>query len=223
MFKKVKELQEAGKISKEVAKELDSEISTALKTLRDENAVYRNKNKELVESLNEVNTSKAELEKQVGDLDERIKKAKEDGKNELATQLEAEKADKQALSEKLEAVSAKNRELTRTNAIQAGLKDFELIDSDVVSAAVEKFIVLEDDGSVKFKDGENSLSVSDGLKAYFENKPHLLKSSGNGGSGAGAGGAGGAKMTKSEYLSLSLEKQAELTAQNPNIIDELGD
>ena len=221
MFKKIEELLEAGKLTKEVAEALDAEVSTAMKSLRDENAQYRTKNKELSQSLEEITNSKSELEKQLGDLDKRIEKAREDGKGELVTQLEAEKAEKDKLKETLNAISEKNRELTIQNTIQSALSEYDVIDAELVQLAVKQHIELGEDGTAKFKNGDAILPVQDGLKQFFENKPQLLKSAGSGGSGAGAVGNGTAKLTKAEFLSKSPAEQAEITSANPNILSEL--
>lgn len=221
MFKKIEELLEAGKLDKEVAEALDTEIGAALKALRDENAQYRTKNKELSQSLEEITSSKSELEKQLGDLDDRIKKAREEGKSELVAQLEKERAEKDKLKETLNSISEKNKELTIQNTIQSALSEYEVIDPEIVQLAVRQYIDLGEDGTPKFKNGDAILPVQDGLKQFFENKPQLLKSTGGGGSGAGAGGQGGGKMTKAEFLSKSPAEQAEITSANPNILNEL--
>jgi len=217
MFKAIAALLEAGKIGKEDAEALDAEVSKALKDLRDESAKLRNEKKELAQSLEEVKGSKEQLAKQVENLDERIKKAKEEGKSELVTQLEAERAEKETLKASLEEIERKNRALTAQSALQSALSKFEVIDGDVVGAVLLPNLEVTDSG-VKYKDGENVLDVEEGLKKFFEAKPHLLKSKGQPGSGAGAGGEGG---TTKKWSEMSATERLELYKKDPALYERL--
>lgn len=210
MFDKIKELLEAGKISQEVAQELDGEVSKALKELRDENAKYRTKAKELSQALEEVTGSKEELQKQLESLDERIAKAKEEGKQELAHRLEAERAEKDKLKATLESIEARNRELTIENAIGGVLGKFDVIDSEVVGAVLKGAVEVGESG-VMYREGDALLPLDDGVKKFFEAKPHLLKSTGQNGSGANGGGASFVGKKKSE---MSAAQKAEFIKQN---------
>ena len=217
MFKALEALLEAGKIGKEEAEGLDKEISAALKELRDENAKLRNEKKELSKALEEVNGSKEELAKQVENLDERIKKAKEEGKSELVAQLEAERAEKEALKASLEEIERKNRALTAQSALQSALSKFEVIDADVVAAVLLPKIEITDAGP-KFKDGENILDVDEGLKKFFDAKPHLLKAKGAPGSGAGGSGNG---VVQKKWSEMTATERLELYKKDPAAYERL--
>ena len=181
MLKILQQLLEAGKISEEAAKIIDEDLSKELKKLRDEAAEWRVKYKELNETYEEVVSSKSSLEEQLKSLDERIAKAKEEGKKELVTQLEAEKKEKEELSKKLAELETTSKSLKIENALNKALSAYEVIDSDVVAEVLKAKIDVVD-GEVKFNDG---LPLEDGIKKFFETKPHLLKAKGNEGSGAG--------------------------------------
>ena len=181
MFNKLKEMLEAGKISESVANELDSEISKALKELRDEAASYRVKYQEVHKNYEEVLKSKENFENELKNIDEKLTKAKEEGKKELIKELEAQKKEKEELIKKLKEAEATSKRLKIENALNKTLKEYEVIDFDVVSAVLKNNLdVVEDE--VKFSDGK---SLAEGVKEFFEAKPHLLKPKGNNGSGAG--------------------------------------
>ena len=181
MLKILQQLLEAGKISEEAAKIIDDDLSKELKKLRDEAAEWRIKYKELNETYEEVASSKTSLEEQLKNLDEKIKKAKEEGKKELVKELEAERAQKEELSKKLAELEATSKSLKIENALNKALSAYEVIDSDVVAEVLKAKIDVVD-GEVKFRDGS---LLEDGIKKFFETKPHLLKAKGNEGSGAG--------------------------------------
>ena len=181
MLKILQQLLEAGKISEEAAKIIDDDLSKELKKLRDEAAEWRIKYKELNETYEEVASSKTSLEEQLKNLDEKIKKAKEEGKKELVKELEAERAQKEELNKKLAELEATSKSLKIENALNKALSAYEVIDSDVVAEVLKAKIDVVD-GEVKFRDGS---LLEDGIKKFFETKPHLLKAKGNEGSGAG--------------------------------------
>ena len=181
MLKILQQLLEAGKISEEAAKIIDEDLSKELKKLRDEAAEWRIKYKELSQTYEEVVSSKTSLEEQLKSLDERIAKAKEEGKKELVAQLEAEKKEKEELSKKLAELETTSKALRIENALSKALSAYEVIDPEVVAEVLKAKIDVVD-GEIKFKDG---LSLEDGIKKFFETKPHLLKAKGNEGSGAG--------------------------------------
>jgi len=184
MLKILQQLLEAGKISAEAAKTIDEDLSKELKKLRDESAEWRVKYKELNQTYEEVVSSKSSLEEQVKNLDERIKKAKEEGKKELVNELETQKKEKEELSKKLAELEATSKSLKVENTLNKALSGYEVIDKDVVAEVLKsKIDVVE--GETKFKDG---LPLEEGVKKFFEEKPHLLKPKGNAGSGASSGG-----------------------------------
>ena len=190
MFKKLSELLEAGKIDKEVAESLDSEISVSLKELRDESASYRVKYQDLNKSFESVSKTKDDLEAKLTNFDEAIKKAKEEGKSELVSELETQRKDMQVLNDNLSSIQAENKSLKIETALNSGLSKYDVVDADLVGSYVKGLVELDGD-ALKYKDGENSLALDDGLKKFFDDKPHLLKSQGNGGSGAGNSGNSG--------------------------------
>jgi len=186
MLKILVNLLEAGKISEESAKAIDSEVSKIISDLRDEAASWRVKYKELNQTYEDVINSKNSLEEQLKNLDERIKKAKEEGKKELVKELEAQKKEKEELSKKLAELEKTSKALRIENSLNKVLSSYEVIDVDVVSEVLKSKLDVVD-GEVKFSDGK---SLDDGVKEFFENKPHLLKSKGSAGSGVSSGVSG---------------------------------
>ncbi len=189
MLRILQQLLEAGKISEEAAKAIDANLSTELKKLRDEAAEWRVKYKELSQTYEEVVNSKTSLEEQLKSLDERIAKAKEEGKKELVKELEAQKKEKEELSKKLAELERTSKSLRIENALNKALSAYDVIDPEVVAEVIKQRVDVID-GEVKFKDGK---SLDEGIKEFFENKPHLLKAKGNGGSSAGANKGAGFK------------------------------
>lgn len=200
MFKKLQELLEAGKIDNDVAETLDSEIGVALKEKNDEAAKWRIKYQELNKSYEEVLGSKTELESQLQSLDERIQKAKEDGKSELAKELEAERAQKEELAKKLGELEKTTRDLKIENELSKALSSFEYepVDIELVGEYLKgRHVDLLDDG-VKFKDGDTVLDLNDGLKRLAEQRPNLFKAKGVAGSGNENGSNGGGIKKRSQ-------------------------
>ncbi len=196
MLKILQNLLETGKISEEAAKAIDAEVSKIIKEARDEAASWRVKYKELNQTYEEVVSSKTSLEEQLKSLDERIKKAKEEGKKELVKELEAQKQEKEELSKKLAELENTSKALRIENALNKALNNYEVIDPEVVAEVLKaKLDVI--DGEVKFKDGK---SLEDGIKEFFENKPHLLKAKGNAGSGVEANTSGFSEDTLTARL-----------------------
>ncbi len=90
--------------------------------------------------------------------------------------------------------------------LKGGWITWPILLCSVVAAVLLPKIEITDAGP-KFKDGENVLDVEEGLKKFFEAKPHLLKAKGAPGSGAGGAGNGGVQkkwgeMTATERLEL---------------------
>ena len=186
MLKILEKLLGAGKISEEVAKEIDTDLSGELKKLRDESAKWRTKYNELNSTYEEVVSSKSKLEEQVKNIDEKIKKAKDEGKKELVTELEKEKQEKSELMQKLNELENTTKTLKIENALSKALATYEVLDSEIVSDVLKSKLQVVDN-EIKFDDG---LPLEDGVKKFFESKPHLLKPKGNEGSGAGSSGSG---------------------------------
>lgn len=203
MLKILQTLLEAGKISEEAAKTIDEDLSKELKKLRDESAEWRNKYKELNQTYKEVANSKTNLEEQLKNLDERIAKAKEEGQKELVKELEAQKKEKEELNKKLAELEATSKSLRVENALNKTLNSYDVIDPEVIGEVLKTKIDVVD-GEVKFKDGK---PLEEGIKEFFEAKPHLLKAKGNAGSGAGdVGNSGNHPKTLTE-LHLQMAKQ----------------
>ncbi len=196
MFKKLQELLEAGKIEADVAEALDAEISTVLKEKNDEAAKWRVKYQDLNKSYEEVLSSKGELESQIQGIDEKIAKAKEEGKSELVKELEAERGQKEELAKKLGELEATTKNLKIENELAKALSGFEYepVDAEIVSEYLKSRFVELDGDSVKFKDGENILDITEGLKRFAEQKPNLFKPKGTSGSGAGGNKSGSGEV-----------------------------
>ncbi len=194
MFKKLKELLEAGKIDNEVAEALDGEISTSLKELRDESASWRVKYNDLNKNFESVSQVKEDLEGKLANFDDAIKKAKDEGKSELVKELETQKSQMQELQNNLNAIQEQNRALKIETALNSGLGKYDVVDAELVSTYIKGLVELDGE-NLKYKDGQNSLALEDGLKKFFEDKPHLLKSQGSGGSGANGGNNSGENLS----------------------------
>ena len=221
MLKILEQLLEAGKIDKEVATQIDSDLSGELKKVRDEAANYRVELKTAKEQLENAIGAKDGYEKQIESLNAQIEKAKEDGKSEVLEDLQKQKAEHEKLLENIQNIEAQNRVLKIDNALSSALSSFDVIDKDVVSLALKHSIDITDDG-VKFKDGENILSLEDGLKSYFESKPQLLKSQGGQGSGAtGSNESGSANFENKKFSELSLDEKTELYKKDKSLYEKL--
>ncbi len=203
MFKKLQELLEAGKIEAGVAEALDAEISTVLKEKNDEAAKWRVKYQDLNKSYEEVLSSKGELESQIQGIDEKIAKAKEEGKGELVKELEAERGQKEELAKKLGELEATTKNLKIENELSKALSGFEYepVDSEIVSEYLKNRFVELDGDSVKFKNGDTLVDLTDGLKTLVEQRPNLFKAKGVGGSGAGNSGTSGGGAKKRSDMS----------------------
>jgi chromosome segregation ATPase len=180
MLKVLQSLLEANKISQEVAKIIDDDLSNELSKLRDEAASWRVKFKELNETYESVSKTKDTLEDQLKDIDSKIEKAKSDGKKEVLTELEKEKEEKNNLMQELRKLETSRNELRIENAINKELSSYDVIDKDIIFDTLKLKVELKDD-KLLFKDGKE---LQEGIKTFFENKPHLLKAKGNSGSGS---------------------------------------
>jgi len=192
MFVKLQQLLEAGKISKEAAEALDAEISLELKKLRDESASWRVKYQDLNKNYESISKTKEELEAKLSNFDKEIQKAKDEGKSELVKELEKERTQIQELQANLENISKENRALKVQSGIDRALQNYEVIDKELVSSYIRNLVEFKDD-NLKFKKGDSLLDLEEGLKSFFEDKAHLLKSKGQGGSGTEKNGGNFAK------------------------------
>ena len=194
MFNKLKDLLEAGKIEKDVAEEIDGEITKALNDLRDEAAKWRVKFNDLNKNFESVSQAKDDLEGKLANFDEAIKKAKEEGKSELVKELEAQKSQMQELQENLVAIQEQNKALKIETAISNALGKYDVVDADLVGYYLKSKIEIDGD-VVKYKDGENTLSLEDGLKVFFDKRSNLINPRGKSGSDARDGRNSGENLS----------------------------
>ena len=179
-FKKLQELLDAGKISTEVANELDGEISTAMGNLRNEAKSWREKYQEVSGSLESVMNTKNDLETRLKDIDAQIQKAKEEGKAELVKQLEATKQEQEELKTNLEKIESENKKLKIENAVTEKLQGLNPVDLEAVKTLITLNAELGEDG-VKIKVGDTAYSLDEGLEKFKEAKPSLFGAVGKGG------------------------------------------
>ena len=206
MFKKLSELVEAGTIDKEVAEAIDTEISSELSTLRDEAKKYRLEKEELAKAFEEVKTSKEDMSAKLNEFDERIKRAKEEGKSEVARELEAEREKHTTLMENLQKFEQENKKLKVTNAVNEALSSFK-VKPDVrqdVATLLSSTVQLAEDGTVQYGDKP----LNDGIKEFFEARQSYLEPEGQPGSGAENRGGG----TKAPKGNLGGSKEERLAA-----------
>jgi len=217
MFKKIEELLEAGKIDTETAEEIDGEVSKAIKELRDEAASYRVKYQELNRTFEEVQGSKQKLEEQLNGLDEQIKKAKEDGKAELVTELERQKSEKEELAAKLRELEESNKSFKIENAISKELSKYRVKERDFLESALKHMVVF-DENDIKFKDGDNLLAIEEGIKSFLESRDTFLESQGKPGSGSNGGGTSGGDKKWDE---MSATERMRLFKEDPKKYEQL--
>jgi len=181
MFKKLQELLEAGKITQELATEIDSEISVLQKSLNDENAKLRVKYKELENAYTEgQNTLKTEYET-------KLNEAKKSANTELAKEYEAKLNEAKAKGAELE---AKAKQATLKATMTETLSKFDVVDMSVAEAFVRGYVV-ENDNGFGIKVGDETLSFENGVEKLLNERSFLLKPKGNAGSGANGGNSSG--------------------------------
>jgi len=193
MLKIVKELLEKGSISKEVADVIEGEWKSHTKVLNEENKSLREAKDELSRNYEEVLKSKSDLDSQMEQLEDRIKKAKEEGKKELAKDLEAERESKIELQKSLANLQKANTDLKLDNIVSKTFKNFDVKDEhrDTTEFYLRSKVTIDEEGNPVFKNGDEVLSVEDGFKSYFEANEKKLNPVGNGGGGAGNHGGSG--------------------------------
>ena len=203
----LKELLDAKKLDKDIAET----ISQKLSNLENEVKEYKTKFEDTQKTLNEVTKSKEKFESELANLDEKIKRAKEEGKSELVSELEKERNEKQSLMEKLQTLESKNKELTINTELSKVLENVGVIDKEVAELALKNFVDVNEDGKVIFKNGDEIVDLDIGAKKFFENKPHLLQANGQAGSGANANNPSGATKKRSE---MNVAEKAQFIASN---------
>ena len=181
MFKKLQELIESGKITQELANEVDSEISILQKSLNDENAKLRVKYKELENAYTEgQNTLKTEYET-------KLSEAKKSANTELAKEYETKLNEANAKGAELE---AKAKSATLKATMTETLSKFDVVDMPVAEAFVRGYVV-ENENGFGIKVGDEVLSFENGVKKLLDERSFLLKPKGNAGSGATSGNSSG--------------------------------
>lgn len=213
MLKKVKELLDSGAISEETAKILDNEWKTEVKKLNDENKDLRLENETLSQNYEEIVKSKGDLDAQLATLDEKIKKAKEDGQKELQAELEAERQSKEDLQNSLENLKKANTNLRLDKEVSKAFADFDVVEhsKDAIEFMLRSRVSVNDKGDVIYKDGDQEFGLMDGLTAYFEANPNKLNAVGSREQGSGAGGqgaSGGSK--KGSFIGSSDERKSAI-------------
>ena len=219
MLKILTQLLEAGKITEDVAKEIDGDISPEFSKLRDESASWRVKYQDLNKSYESVSKAKDELESKLGGFDEQIAKAKEDGKSELVKELEAQKSQLQETQATLEAISKQNKELKIETMLKNALSKFDVIHTGAAESLLEKFVELDGD-DLKYKDGENILNLDDGLSKFFKSNSELLKTAGSDKDGGGTDN-GGTSFKDKSFSELSLDEKTELYKKDKALYEKL--
>jgi len=138
----------------------------------------------------EVTQAKLQLENEKKALEEQLQKAKSEGNLDKIKEYEAKLAEKEKqLSEMAENVKKLKVEAT----LNSVLDKFPVIDKELIAEAVKNKIEVTENGEIKYEGGK---ALEEGLKEFFDAKPHLLKAQGNSGSGSdGSGGTfkGGSK------------------------------
>ncbi len=165
MFKKIKELLDAGTISEEAAKALDAEVSAELTTLRAEAKTYRT---ELEDSKGKYET---ELKTTKEQYEEQLKTAKEQGKDEIVAIYETKVKD---LADKLGVVESEKSDLMEKTVVGDMLAKVKPIDRELAELYIKQNLTKTENGYM-VKVGENTYDLDTGATKLFEAKPHLLE------------------------------------------------
>ena len=137
------------------------EANTKLETLLKDNESYKSK---------------------IEDLDTKIIKAKEDGKKELAKDLEGLKTKYQDLEKSNETLKSELDNSKLDNALNGAIDKLGVTNKEIAKLTLRGFAKLDDNGNVIFDDGTKRLGIEEGAKGFFETKaPELLKPVGNDG------------------------------------------
>jgi len=181
----------------------------------------------------------ARTKNQFGDYEE-LKKFKEEHakeqdklkQDELVRQKKYEEAEgtyKKAISERdamLAAKDAKITDMTVTQAIAAeAARQNGFVDETI--ALVKGITVINKDGIVTLKSKdtngiEREVSVEEGLKGFYAQRPHLVKASGTGGGGTPpAGGAGGGNGSGVDLATLNNQYYQAMQSGNRKLAAEL--
>lgn len=199
----LQKLFDTEKIDKDTFETLRSEIDTLnskVSEARDDAAKRRLKNNELSDTMDQL---KAELDskKNSGNPDDKAL-ARIEALTEKMGEIEKERDNEKANSLKLKA----------DNALEKELGKYELIDREIIGNTIRTSIVF-DEGVPKFSDNGVYVDISEGVKSFIDNRPHLVKSKGSGGgSGSGEGGSSGGAV-KGNLGGTRSEREAEIKAR----------
>jgi hypothetical protein len=181
----------------------------------------------------------ARTKQQFGDYDE-LKKFKDEHaaaqdklkQDELVRQKKYEEAEgtyKKTIAEREALLQAKDSQLlnmTITQAISAeAMKQNGFLDETI--ALVRNMATVTKDGQVimKAKDSngiEKEVSVEEGLKVFYAQRPHLVKASGQGGGGTPpAGGAGGGNGGGADLNALNAQYYQAMQTGNRKLAAEI--
>jgi len=137
------------------------EANTKLETLLKDNESYKSK---------------------IEDLDKRIIKAKDEGKKELAKELEGLKTKYQDLKKSNETLKTELNNSKLDNALNNAIDKLGVTNKEIAKLTLKGFAKLDDNGNIIFDDGVKRLELEEGAKGFFETKaPELLKPVGNDG------------------------------------------
>jgi len=208
----VKELLENNTLTQEIAEALDTKIMDMVTPLRADLKLLREEKNTLSKSYDEVLTSKNGLDEQLKGLDEQITRAKAEGKSEIVSQLEAEKASKSELQKSLDNLQKANTNLIVDSAVSSELDKFDVKkeDKEMIRFFLRSKATMTEDG-VRYVDGNDSTELSSAFSSYFEANGARLnpKGDGNGSGASGGGGGGQAVLSRETFDKMSPAQQAE--------------
>lgn len=155
-----------------------TEVLSAVGIADDENTVESVRLlRSTLDSFQQGGKKPEEVAKQITELTKKVNESVK-ALETMTKTAEAEKTKRIAALKHSKAVDL----LTKGNAA-APEKMADLLDS---------YITIGEDESMSFKDGEQEMSLEDGVKTWLSNNPWAVKVNGSGGGGAPAGGSGGA-------------------------------
>ena len=157
----------------------DEKLREAIKSKYLEDETAKKEANEKLETLLKDNES---YKSKIEDLDKRIIKAKEEGKKELAKELEGLKTKYQDLEKSNETLKTELNNSKLDNALNNAIDKLGVTNKEIAKLTLKGFAKLDDNGNIIFDDGVKRLELEEGAKGFFETKaPELLKPVGNDG------------------------------------------
>ena len=212
----VKKLLENNTLTQEQAEVLDTDIMGMVTPLRNDLKVLRDEKNTLTESFKGAENALEALKGKTADIDTKIAEAKEAGKAELVTVLNAERDKNEKLVGDLDSMSKANSKLTIDSAVSNALGKFDVKagDKEMVQFYLRSKAVMSDDGTVKYQDGQNVTDLSEAFTTYFgANESRLNPQGDGGGSGATSGGKGGQNSkSRDDFEKLNPQAKAKFMA-----------